>query len=44
VHYIGSLDLLKVACGDKTSEKRKAEIEVFGINLILKMLIEINLI
>ena len=44
VHYIGSLDLLKVACGDKTSEKRKAEIEVFGINFILKMLIEINLI
>ena len=29
---------------DKTSEKRKAEIEVFGINFILKMFIEIKLI
>ena len=45
VQYIGSLDLLKVAGVYRTAIKlQKNEIVVFGINFILTMFIEINLI
>jgi hypothetical protein len=46
VQYIGLLDLLKVACTglQQNFRKTKKEIVVFGINFILKMFIEINLI
>jgi hypothetical protein len=42
VQYIGSLDLLKVACTGLryNFRKTKAEIVVFGINFILKMFIK----
>ena len=46
MQYIESLDVLKVACNRPTENVRKlkAEIVVFGINVVLKMFIEMNFI